>query len=198
VADMVYFDQFDYTASMCTRSLGRMQGVANMAPGGGIMCSMIVPAILCDLIDCRYVRAGIFSLIAMIFSLTGLMHGNNYVWANAQEMHPRGSHSYELGEVMLSTETYASIDSLGFPIASSGPMPNTYHINHFEEPAYLRTWTNRATGFNEGWRFAVGYACVFIFCMLHAGVQMSMCKGKDQCEAKMDNGIPSKKETAEA
>lgn len=218
VADMVYFDQFDYTASVCTRSLGRMQGVANMAPGGGIMCSMIVPAILCDLVDCRFIRASIFSLIAMVFSLFGLMHGNNYVFANGHEMHVHGSHSYELGEVMMSTETYSIQCNAGptcpFPFAvappnvTAGEEPNAYYVNHFETPTYLRVPTKRSTAFNEGWRFAVGYAAVFVFCMLHAAVQMSMCKGKDGCAAILDNGkaeaeettstSPKAKETAEA
>ena len=57
IADMIYFDHFDYTAAVKSRSLGRMQGVANMAPGGGILCSLVVPAILCHLIDSRFDHA---------------------------------------------------------------------------------------------------------------------------------------------
>ena len=78
IADMLYFDHFDATVRVATRSIGRMKGVMNMAPGGGIMCSLIVPAILCDLIDARFGRAAIFCTIACIFSLFGIMHGANY------------------------------------------------------------------------------------------------------------------------
>ena len=198
IADMIYFDHFDYTASICTRSLGRMQGVANMAPGGGIMCSMIVPAILCDLTDCRFGRAGIFSLIAMFMSLFGLMHGNNGVFADGSEMHVHGAHSYELGEVMLSTETYATKCNPGpacpypFDIAppAAGEDSNAYRINHFESPTYLRKKTKRATSFNEGWRFAVGYAGVAVFCAIHFALQMGPCKDSETCAAVMDNGVP--------
>jgi hypothetical protein len=198
VADMIYFDHFDYTANVCTRSLGRMQGVANMAPGGGILCSLVVPAILCDLIDCRFIRASFFCFLAMILSLFGLMHGNNGVFYNGQEMHVHGAHSYELGELVLSTEVYSTGCNPGpacpypFGVAppniSAGEEPNTYYINHFEQPTYLRVMTPRSTAFNEGWRFAVGYAAMFLFCLLHAGAQAMMCKGKDVCSAVMDNG----------
>jgi len=214
VADMVYFDHFDYTASVTTRSLGRMQGVANMAPGGGIICSIMVPAILCDLTDCRFLRCSVFCFLAMVFSLFGLMHGNNGVFYDGQELHVHGKHSYELGEVMLSTETYATMCNAGptcpypFTVAppntSEGEAANTYFINHVEA-GWPPMPTPRSTAFNEGWRFAVAYAFLCVFCLLHHAAQMAMCKGK--CDATMDNGVASpetggmpsvKQESAEA
>ena len=45
-----------------------MRGVANMAPGSGILCSMFVTAILCDLTDSRFFRAAIWCAIASLFS----------------------------------------------------------------------------------------------------------------------------------
>ena len=124
---------------MATRSLGRMRGVANMAPGGGILCSMFVTAILCDLTDSRFFRAAIWCAMASLFSLFGLMHGNNQVFADGTEMHAHtgsgcgtgtgnatldaelgvsvgpcahtGGDPYttDLGEVMVSTATMPSI-----------------------------------------------------------------------------------------
>merc|ERR1719230_1878267 len=78
VADMLFFDHFDATVRVATRSVGRMKGVMNMAPGGGIMCSLVIPAILCDLVDGRFFRGSIFCLIAALLSFVGLMHGANY------------------------------------------------------------------------------------------------------------------------
>ena len=169
VADMVYFDHFDATASMATRSLGRMRGVANMAPGAGVICSLILPAILCDLTDQRYARASIFCLIGCLFSLFGLMHGNNYVFPNGEIMHAN-THSYDLGEVMLSTYTFPSISAFGAPIDTAS---FRYRVNNGERVA------------NEGWRFAVAYAALFLFSMGHAAFQK--CK-PDVMVAVMDNG----------
>merc|ERR1719454_121722 len=68
ISDMLYFDHFDATIRVSTRSIGRMKGVMNMAPGGGIMCSLVIPAILCDLVDARFFRSSIFCLIAAALS----------------------------------------------------------------------------------------------------------------------------------
>ena len=60
-------------ARVATRSIGRMKGVMNMAPMGGIMCSLMVTAILCDIVDSRYFRAGVFCFISGWFSFFGIM-----------------------------------------------------------------------------------------------------------------------------
>ena len=234
LSDMIYFDMFNFEVNQVTRSLGRQQGVANMAPGSGIMVSLVLPAILCDLIDSRFIRASFWCFLAMWLSLFGLMHGNNYVWSNGQELHPHGTlmGGGDLGEVMLSTETYATNCNApgddttcpcGFDPAiggctwqivygseADGYAPNTYHINHFEAMSVgFRVPTLRSTGYNEGWRFAVAYAILFVVCLGHAGVQATLCKGKEMCAAVMDNGYaegspstdtaaPAKGETAEA
>ena len=41
--------------------------------------------------------------------------------------------------------------------------------------------------FNEGWRFAVAYAMLLIFCLLHAAVQKFTGKMCD--DVVMDNGV---------
>lgn len=213
VSDMVYFDMFNYAATQVTRSHGRMRGVANMSPGGGIICSIMVPAILCDAIDCRFFRCSIWCFISGFFSLFGLMHGNNYVAPDGAEMHVHGTlmGGGDLGEVMLSTETYATACNPGpacsYPFAvappniSAGEEPNAYYINDFESPTYLRTWTKRATAFNESWRFAVAYFALFFVCLGHLAVQqMTSCKDGD-CQPIMDNGCApeaAKAEKAEA
>merc|ERR1712159_33672 len=103
----------------------RAQGLANLHPGGGIMCSLIIPQILCDLTDGRFIRASVYSLIALIFSITGIMHGNNSTAPNGDPL--------ALGEVTFST---------------------------YKE------------GGNEGWRFAVAYASVIVFSLVHHGLQV--------------------------
>jgi len=105
VADMLYFDHFDATVRVATRSAGRMKGVMNMAPGGGIMCSLIVTALLCDLIDARFARASVWALFGCIFSFFGLMHGANYVYSNGMATSAMGAdeadfYTTDLGELM--------------------------------------------------------------------------------------------------
>jgi AGZA family xanthine/uracil permease-like MFS transporter len=53
------------------------KGILNMAAGGGIMASLIVTAIICDLTDRRFMRATVFSLIGTFCSYFGIMHGVN-------------------------------------------------------------------------------------------------------------------------
>jgi len=52
-------------------------GLANWAAGGGIMVSLILTQIICDLIDLRFASGMFFSFLAAVFSATGIMHGNN-------------------------------------------------------------------------------------------------------------------------
>ena len=47
--------------------------------------------------------------------------------------------------------------------------------------------TKRYYAFNEGWRFAVAYAMLAVFCALHAVVQK--VTGKMCAEVVMDNGV---------
>jgi hypothetical protein len=52
-------------------------GVQSFAAGSGVMASVIITQIVCDLIDMRFVRCLGYTLLAMVFSLFGIMHGNN-------------------------------------------------------------------------------------------------------------------------
>lgn len=53
--------------------------IINLAAGGGILCSFIVTQIIADLIDVRLERALIYTSVACLFSVIGIMHGNNPV-----------------------------------------------------------------------------------------------------------------------
>jgi xanthine/uracil/vitamin C permease (AzgA family) len=118
----------------------RAMGLANLSPGGGIMCSLIIPQILCDITDCRFIRGAVYSLIACIFSVTGIMHGNNATAPNDEPLNT--------GEITFSV---------------------------YKE------------GGNEGWRFAVAYAAVMVFCLFHHGLQVM---GKIP-QPILDNGVRS-------
>jgi len=180
IADLVFFDHFDINVSRLTRSDGRSKGVANMAPGGGIMCSMVVTAILCDLTDQRFLRASVWCAIAAFFSLFGLMHGNNHVFADGSEMNPElGSDKYtsDLGEVMFAGETVPTTHNFGYPLDYGSGWVPTYKVNEANGvPERM---------FNEGWRFTVAYMMAFVFCLIHAGLQKMM---PDKFVAVMDNG----------
>ena len=180
VADMVFFDHFGLDVSRVTRTDGRSKGVANMAPGGGIMCSMVVTAILCDLTDQRYVRATVYCLIGAFLSLFGLMHGNNHVFPNGQEMNPMlGSDKYtsDLGEVVFAGPNVPTTHAFGYPLDYGSGWVGTYKINEANGvPERM---------FNEGWRFTVGYLMIAAFCVLHAVLQKQM---PDKFPAIMDNG----------
>eukprot|EP00968_Pinguiococcus_pyrenoidosus_P025145 scaffold5532_cov263-Pinguiococcus_pyrenoidosus.AAC.9 len=71
-------------------------GVLNISPGGGIVASLVLTQILCDLIDCRFDRAGIYCAIAVVLSLFGIMHGNN-------QEGPIDDDMLEPGELTVST-----------------------------------------------------------------------------------------------
>ena len=181
IADMIFFDHFDLSVSRVTRTDGRSKGVANMAPAGGIMCSMVVTAILCDLTDNRFGRAIVWCLLAAFFSLFGLMHGNNHVFPDGSEMNPElGNDKYtsDLGEVMFAGETIPTIHNFGYPLDyGSGGWEATYKINEVNGvPERM---------FNEGWRFTVAYCMVAVFCAIHMGLQKMM---PDSFVAIMDNG----------
>jgi len=121
-------------------------GVINLGAGGGIMASLIITQIICDLTDCRFDRAALYSLIACVFSEFGIMHGNNPVGINGG--------SVGLGELAVSYSDGATYES----------------------------------GLNEGWRFAVAYAMLTVFCVGHWVMQ----KFGRFPEAVKDNGVVEK------
>jgi len=205
ISDMLYFDHFNYGVGLATRSLGRMRGVSNMAPAGGIMCSLILTAILCDLTDARFGRAGVYCCIASLCSLFGLMHGNNYVFANGDMMHAftgigdadvtdqstlsagAGADIYttDLGEVMLSTFAFPKTESV-YPFSAIEEDPSWgYRINGPESDISITT----PRAFNEGWRFAAAYAILALLCAIHFAVQKFT--GKMCAHIVMDNGTGS-------
>jgi len=162
VADMVFFDHFDATVRVATRSIGRMKGVMNMAPGGGIMCSLIVTAILCDLVDSRFGRASIFCFLACIFSFTGIMHGANYVYPDGRCITAVGTsdsdfYTTDLGELTFSLPvkaTHLSWQVTDGKLHDVGFVPDyewTYIVNDlgFDDPFRCTPWTRdwaNATG----------------------------------------------------
>jgi AGZA family xanthine/uracil permease-like MFS transporter len=197
LSEMVYFDHFNAGVGHATRSLGRSRGVANMAPGGGILASMFVTAILCDLTDSRFFRASIWCVIACLLSLFGLMHGNNQVFVDGNEIeaHTGGfgvvgdPYTSDFGEVMLSTARSATGDFLGLNVPG-GPGPwgeaNKDDWNYFiNNRGSYESVTNYRSA-NEGWRFSIAYAVLAVFCAAHFGMQKAGIM-KDPVE--MDNGV---------
>jgi len=53
------------------------RGIYNIGGDGGIISSLIITQIVCDLIDLRFGRAMVYTGVAIFASLFGLMHGNN-------------------------------------------------------------------------------------------------------------------------
>jgi AGZA family xanthine/uracil permease-like MFS transporter len=100
-------------------------GVLNLSAGGGIMASLVITQIVCDLTDARFDRAMVVTFIAILFAEFGIMHGNNAIDINGD--------SLVQGEVTVSFN---------------------------ENPVYT-------AGRNEGWRFAVAYSMLFVFCAFH-------------------------------
>lgn len=207
VADMLYFDHFDATVRVATRSIGRMKGVMNMAPGGGIMCSMIVPAILCDAVDGRFFRSAVFCLIAALLSFTGLMHGANYHRHDRMMMPAMGAdeadyYTTDLGEFMFSLPVTPDHESWQTPelkdagIGNIAPYNWKYKIDDqgFDDPYRCPPWllapdgscptpTKQMHVYNEGWRFAVAYLFGAIMMVLHGVIGKFL-----KVEPIMDNG----------
>lgn len=98
IADPWNFDMRAQDTTYCTRSTARMQGIKNMWPGGGIMCSIMVTQILCDLIDAKFLHGAAFSFVSIFLSLFGLMHGNNTVKPNGENFNNPGE-----GELTIAT-----------------------------------------------------------------------------------------------
>merc|ERR1711939_1220664 len=79
----------------------------------------------------------------------------------------------DLGEVMFSTFTIPTTHYFGFPMEYPIGPRNGYAINE----GALRP-------FNEGWRFAIGYSMIFLFCVIHFVFQ----KVTGKLPPIMDNG----------
>jgi len=153
---MLYFDHFDATVRVATRSIGRMKGVMNMAPAGGILCSLIVPAILCDLVDGRFFRGSIFCFIAAVLSFFGLMHGANYHQPDGKMIPTMGAdesdyYTTDLGEFIFpSVPTTAKYESWQTPFLKGigkGDISSydwSYKVDDqgFEDPYRCPPWKN--------------------------------------------------------
>lgn len=190
IADMLYFDHFDAGVQAVTRSFGRMKGVMNMAPGGGIMCSLVVPAILCDLVDGRFFRAAIFCFIASALSWTGLMHGANYHQPDGKMIPAKGGNDYfttDLGEVTLSlpvTAKYESWQTEELEKIGVGNIASYDWKYKIDDPGFGETWTH---AYNEGWRFAIAY---FVSGLVIAGHGvLAKFVPAFKVDAIMDNGV---------
>jgi len=200
IADMVFFDHFDATVRVATRSIGRMKGVMNMAPGGGILCSLIVPAILCDLVDGRFFRGAIYCLIASALSFTGLMHGANYHQPNGQMIPSMGAdesdyYTTDLGEFIFISlpetgkhESWQTDALRAIGVGNIDSYEWTYRVDDqgFDDPYRCPPWMQRSglnsVGlpcpepkkqkhvYNEGWRFGFAYLVGAIFVALHGVV----------------------------
>jgi AGZA family xanthine/uracil permease-like MFS transporter len=140
-------------------------------------------AIICDLIDNRYLRAAGFSAVAALFSLFGIMHGMNPVDVDGNP--PSAFPFFSGGIMMVKGQLTVAIkdDHPGWTAAAAGGAICT------QPPEFRVDQTTAAglpaDGMNEGWRFAVAYAMVFAFCLIHHGLQ----KMGWLAEPVMDNGV---------
>jgi len=154
IADMLFFDHFDATVRVATRSIGRMKGVMNMAPGGGILCSMIIPAILCDMVDGRFFRGSVFCMIAALLSFVGLMHGANYHQPDGKLISAMGKdesdyYTTDLGEFIFpslpTTAKYENWQTEELKAINVGNVPAydwSYRVDDqgFEDPYRCPPW----------------------------------------------------------
>jgi len=163
-------------------------GIHNMAAGAGIMVSLILPQIICDLIDNRYMRATVFCLIGAVLSVFGIMHGMNPV--NLGDNQPSAWPMGGTGDMVVKGQlTIAKWDDKpGWTQTQSAA--NFGPANLCAQPPEFRVDQTTAEGvpsdgMNEGWRFAVAYTMAAAFCLVHVGLQkMGLTK-----EAVMDNGV---------
>merc|ERR1712110_561547 len=84
------------------------------------MCALIATAILCDIVDSRYLRASVYCLIAGCFSFFGLMHGANYIYPDGRVISAIGTsdadfYTTDLGEFTFSWPVKAT--HLSFQVA---------------------------------------------------------------------------------
>lgn len=120
----------------------------NMGAGAGIMCSLIVTQICCDLTDLRFDRAAVYSFVAMICSLFGVMHGNN-------PLAPTDDGTGYLGELTVSYMHKYWEET----VTVGGDATTVRHdIDYYNDP-------------NEGYRFCIAYAMLTVFCLGHLAAQ---------------------------
>merc|ERR1711988_1059706 len=126
-------------------------------------------------------RAAIFCAIGAFFSLFGLMHGNNHVLPNGEEMNPllgTDKLTSDLGEVLFAGAIAPTIHAFGFPLPNASVTgPITYFVNEVGGVPQ-RTY-------NEGWRFCVAYSALMLFSLCHFAFQKMK---PDVLPAVMDNG----------
>jgi len=63
-----------------------LASVKNVGAGGGILLSILLVQVVCDLIDNRYQRAAIYSFVLMMATEFGIVHGNNKVGHDGGEV----------------------------------------------------------------------------------------------------------------
>ena len=169
-------------------------GMHNLGAGSGILAAIILPQILCDLTDNRYERAAFFCLVAIFFSVIGLMHGMNPVdvhgkvtgagfpWNN---VYGEGGIMKVKGQLTISIAdskpgiTGKETFPWGEKVSALCTAPPEFRVNQMMADGFP------AAGMNEGWRFAVGYATVFGICIIHAIMQRCGCMPPPV----MDNGV---------
>jgi len=158
-------------------------GIHNIAAGGGIMASLIIPAIICDLIDNRFGRAGGYAVLACVFSEFGVMHGMNPV--NIDDLVPSSFPFFGTGDMVVKGQLTASFQDThpGWTAAGHGSalcsQPPEFRVDQAKPDG------TPAVGMNEGWRFSVAYAALALFCFGHMGLQkMGFIN-----PAIMDNGV---------
>ena len=177
-------------------------GIHNMGAGAGIMASLVLTQILCDLTDNRYGRAAVFSFVAIFFSLFGIMHGMNPVDTDDKVTtgFPINNARGGDGEMKVKGQLTVSFkdthkgwsDDEAFPWGEAAPalctQPPEFRVDQ------MMANGEKADGMNEGWRFAVGYGIVFAVCLIHLGMQ----KMGWLPPAIMDNGVKQEGETKTA
>eukprot|EP00965_Chrysotila_dentata_P183069 6045146-Pleurochrysis_carterae.AAC.1 len=183
IADPWFFDLFpDGSSSFSqpgTRSINRYYGLANMAPGGGILASLFMTQIICDMIDLRFIRGAAYCLTSVVLSEFGFMHGNNPV--KSEDNCVREDSLCVTGTPSQATErsqVLASyIDGSSYKQLATYPPP----LFGITTPVVD---ASQSYGLNESWRFAAMYAILGLFLLAHLPFQYKGWIGKPI----LDNG----------
>uniref|UniRef100_A0A7S4F4P7 SLC26A/SulP transporter domain-containing protein n=3 Tax=Chrysotila carterae TaxID=13221 RepID=A0A7S4F4P7_CHRCT len=184
IADPWFFDLFPAGSSSfsqpATRSLNRYYGLGNMMPGGGILVSLFLTQIICDMIDLRFIRGATYSVLCCILSEFGFMHGNNPVKEEGSCV--REDSICVSGTVDAATERgqvlAAYIDGGSYKQLATYPPP-LFGVTTGNVDA------NNSYGLNESWRFAAMYAVLALFLLAHLPFQYKGLIAKPI----MDNGV---------
>merc|ERR1719454_1337170 len=70
------------------------------------LCSLVTTQILCDLTDGKFLKCGLFCVVATFLSLFGLMHGNNPVEGDGSILHFGTSGEGELTVSFMDGDNY--------------------------------------------------------------------------------------------